>query len=143
MLLNIFPILSILLLCIILCLSEELVKRKLLNEFINGKLVAGVIGSFIMFWGIFKFFSDFNYLRYSFQYAPMAIILRLMLTIYFIVCGFVISFKGAGKFLFNKNEESTRRYKIFHAKLIHYKGILWKVGVILFVIYLVNYVLSL
>jgi len=142
MFLNIFPILSMLILCLLLCSSEELVKRKLLPEFIDGKAVAGILGSFILFWGIYKFIGDFNYIKYSFQWAPISIILRLLLTIYFIVCGFVISFKGIGGFLFNKNDESSRRYKVFYSMLKSYHTILRKTGLILLVIYLANFLLQ-
>ena len=141
MFLNILPISSFLLLCILLHSSDELLRRKLLPEFIAGKLVATVLGTMIMLWGLFQFYANLNYFIYQINHSLIAVLLRLIVVLYFIASGFVISFKGFGEKLYTKQPEAKHRYELLKHRLSSIQLLLAKVAVLLLILFVVNYLL--
>lgn len=140
MFLNMMPIVSFLLLCLLLCASDELVRRKLIPEFISGKFVASVMGSIILIWGLFQFYANMNYFVYQVKYELIAVLLRLIVVLYFIVCGFVISFKGFGDKLFSKKHPETESHrKHITAKLKSSQITLAKIGILLLALFVLNH----
>ncbi len=140
MFLNIMPIVSFLLLCLLLNASDELARRKLIPEFIAGKLVASVLGTLILFWGLFQFYANMNYFIYQVRYELIAVLLRLIVVLYFIVSGIVISFKGFGDKLFSKKHiEAEKRYKHFSTKLSSLQLTLAKISALLLALFVLNY----
>ncbi len=141
MFLNILPISSFLLLCILLHFSDELLRRKLIPEFIAGKLVATVLGTMIMLWGLFQFYANLNYFIYQIDHSFIAVLLRLIVVLYFIASGFVISFKGFGEKLYTKQPEAKHRYELLKHRLSSIQLLLAKVAVLLLILFVVNYLL--
>ena len=141
MFLNILPISSFLLLCILLHSSDELLRRKLIPEFIAGKLVATVLGTMIMLWGLFQFYANLNYFIYQINHSLIAVLLRLIVVLYFIASGFVISFKGFGEKLYTKQPEAKHRYELLKHRLSSIQLLLAKVAVLLLILFVVNYLL--
>ena len=141
MFLNILPISSFLLLCLLLHSSDELQKRKLIPEFIAGKLVASVLGTMIMLWGLFQFYANLNYFIYQINHSLIAVLLRLIVVLYFIISGFVISFKGIGDKLYTKQPEAKHRYELLKNRLSAIQLFLAKVAILLLILFVVNYLL--
>ena len=141
MFLNILPISSFLLLCILLHSSDELLRRKLIPEFIAGKLVATVLGTMIMLWGLFQFYANLNYFIYQISHSFIAVLLRLIVVLYFIASGFIISFKGFGEKLYTKQPEAKHRYELLKHRLSSIQLLLAKVAVLLLILFVVNYLL--
>ena len=141
MFLNILPISSFLLLCILLHSSDELLRRKLIPEFIAGKLVATVLGTMIMLWGLFQFYANLNYFIYQINHSLIAVLLRLIVVLYFIASGFVISFKGFGEKLYTKQPEAKHRYELLKHRLSSMQIFLAKFAVLLLILFVVNYLL--
>lgn len=142
MFLNLLPIISFLILCFLLSISDSLVKRQLIPEFFTEKLVSGVFGSIILFWGLFLFYTGLNYYIYAFKTSPISVFLRLLTVSYFIFCGFVLFFKGAGRLLFNRQPVSIERYYLFLRKLSETQPFLAKASLFLILIYILNYLLA-
>ncbi len=143
MFLNNLPILSFLILCWMLTIADEFSqKKKIFPEFLSNNTLAGIMGILILFWGLFQFYANFNYLIYQFRFNYIVVILRFLVIIYFIVCGFVLTFKGFGKYLYTKNKRSQENYQRTKEVLLPLQSILSKVGLLLIIINLVNYFLS-
>ncbi len=142
MFLNALPTISFLLLCLLFCSMDKLIEKKLISDFLASKLITGIFGTAILLWGLMRFYQDFNYIKFSFAYNPIAVVLKLLVIVYFIVCGFSISFKGYGEYLFNKNKDSQLRFNAFRGKLKSYDSFLAKIAIILIVIFLANTLLS-
>lgn len=141
MFLNILPITSFLLLCLLLHSSDELYKRKLIPEYIAGKSVAAVLGTLVLLWGLFQFYANLNYFIYQINHSPIAVLLRLIVVLYFIASGFVISFKGIGEKLFTKQPEAKHRYELLKHRMGAMQLFLAKVAVLLLILFIVNYLL--
>ena len=141
MFLNILPISSFLLLCILLHSSDELLRRKLIPEFIAGKLVATILGTMILVWGLFQFYANLNYFIYQISHSFIAVLLRLIVVLYFIASGFIISFKGFGEKLYTKQPEAKHRYELLKHRLSSIQLLLAKVAVLLLILFVVNYLL--
>ena len=139
MFLNILPITSFLLLCLLLHSSDELHKRKLLPEFIAGKAVAAVMGTIVLLWGLFQFYANLNYFIYQINHSLIAVLLRLIVVLYFIASGFVISFKGIGEKLFTKQPEAKHRYELLKYRLSAMQLFLAKFAILLLILFVVNY----
>lgn len=132
------PNLSFLTLCLLFCYMDKLIDKKLISDFFSGKMITGLFGSAILLWGLLSFYRDFNYFVYSFTYNPINVIIKFLIVIYFIICGFSISFKGLGRILFNKNPESQKRYDLFLYRLKSYNEFLAKIAIILIIILVAN-----
>lgn len=139
MFLNILPITSFLVLCLLLNASDELHKRKLIPEFIAGKPVAAVMGTIVLLWGLFQFYANLNYFIYQINHSPIAVLLRLIVVMYFIASGFIISFKGIGEKLFTKQPEAKHRYELLKHRLSEMQLFMTKIAVLLLILFIVNY----
>lgn len=142
MFLNNLPILSFLILCFLLTSADALVPKKIFPEFLSNTVIAGIMGSIILFYGLFQFYANFNFLLYQFKFNYIVVILRFIVILYFISCGFILTFKGFGKYLYIKNKKSQENYKKTKESLLAMQSLLSKIGLLLIIINLVNYILS-
>lgn len=142
MFLNVLPIISFLIICIMLLASDYMVHKKIFPEHLANKNIAGAVGLVTLFWALLQFYSNFDFLLYSFRFNYIGVILRFLIMIYFIACGFVLSFKGYGNKLYRSMQKSQENYYKTKVALVQLQSLLAKIGVILLVIVGINYIFS-
>lgn len=142
MFLNMLPIISFLIISWMLCSADEFVKKKLFPEFLSNSMIAGILGFVILFWGLFQFYANFNYLLYQFRYNYISVVLRFIIILYFIATGFVLTYKGFGEKLYTKSPKSQENYQKAKVAILSLQSLLAKIGLLLMIITIINYFLS-
>lgn len=142
MFINTLPILSFLIISQMLCAADGYVKRNIFPQFLANKTIAGIMGAIILFWGLFQFYENFNYFIYQFKYNYISVVLRLVIILYFIGAGFILTFKGFGKYLFTKSAKSANNYETTNDRVLNAQSLFARIGLVLIIITLVNYLLS-
>ena len=140
MFLNLIPVVSFLVLSIILLIATKLVSKGFLPALLASRGIASTFGTIVLLWGLLLFYANLNFFIYQIFKEPADVLVRLIVVLFFVATGCVLVLRGYGRKLVLRNfAGDPQKLSLFEKNISATQLLLAKIGILLLVFYLVNY----